>query len=218
MKKLRLEQDEMTNDVESSDPLSELDKQESLLKDINTKNKHIKSLLKDLEALQNKQIINSKTIVQLENDLKEEKAALRQYQNDIKELKYERNELVEKLQKCQLEMKRVQSENEQLQEERSDKQNELKIFISKLIQRAEQWKRTIDEKNQEIKALYAKTDPSQRVSNIKLVNETVKEKEEAQKTKENNKETTNYIEVFLTKVSFIDNKKKNTDLNFNKYF
>ncbi|TMW39317.1 hypothetical protein DOY81_015603, partial [Sarcophaga bullata] len=37
------------SDKDSSDPLSELDKQETLLRNINTKNKHIKRLLREIE-------------------------------------------------------------------------------------------------------------------------------------------------------------------------
>lgn len=38
------------SDKDSSDPLSELDKQETLLRNINTKNKHIKRLLREIEV------------------------------------------------------------------------------------------------------------------------------------------------------------------------
>lgn len=38
------------SDKDSSDPLSELDKQEELLKNINAKNKHIKRLLREIEV------------------------------------------------------------------------------------------------------------------------------------------------------------------------
>lgn len=192
----------MTSDVESSDPLSELDKQEYLLQDINTKNKHIQSLLKEMEVLQNQQIINSKTIAQLENDLGEEKTVLNRYQNDISELKCERNQLIGKLQNCQLDIKRLEAENEQLQEERTDKQNELKVFISKLIERAEQWKHSIGEKNREIKALYNKTKANQDFNTDKH-HEIIKETNEAPNT--GDKQTTNYIEAFLTKVMFNEN-------------
>lgn len=38
------------SDKDSSDPLSELDKQEQLLQNIDSKNKHIKRLLKEIEV------------------------------------------------------------------------------------------------------------------------------------------------------------------------
>lgn len=40
----------LESDKDSTDPLSELDRYEDLLKNISTKNKHIKKLLKDIEV------------------------------------------------------------------------------------------------------------------------------------------------------------------------
>ncbi|XP_037952907.1 centrosomal protein cep290 [Teleopsis dalmanni] len=144
------------SDKDSSDPLSELDKQEELLRNINTKNKHIKRLLREIETLQNQNIEQSKTIIQTEKELQTVKEQLLQLSADITQVDDERKSLKEVVNELNVEITRLESSITFLEEQRDKSERELKNFIEKLEEKAQLWKHMLDEKDKDIKKLRKK--------------------------------------------------------------
>ncbi|XP_054734178.1 centrosomal protein cep290 [Anastrepha obliqua] len=141
------------SDKDSSDPLSELDKQEDLLRNINSKNKHIKRLLREIEALQNQNIAQSKTIIECETELQQSKAKLLQLSADITLVNSERKALKETVNELNIEITRLEGNITYLEEEREKSERDLRGFIEKLEIKAQSWKSMLDAKNKEVKKL-----------------------------------------------------------------
>ncbi|CAD7003821.1 unnamed protein product [Ceratitis capitata] len=143
------------SDKESTDPLSELDKQEDLLRNINTKNKHIKRLLREIEALQNQNIAQSKTIIDCEAELQQCKAKILQLSADITLVDSQRKALKETVNELNIEIARLESNITYLEEEREKSERDLKSFIGKLEMKAQSWKNMLDAKDKEVLKLRA---------------------------------------------------------------
>ncbi|XP_017472224.1 PREDICTED: centrosomal protein of 290 kDa [Rhagoletis zephyria] len=144
------------SDKDSSDPLSELDKQEDLLRNINSKNKHIKRLLREIEALQNQNIAQSKTIIECETELQQSKTRLLQLSADITLVDSERKALKETVNELSIEITRLEGNITYLEEEREKSEHDLKSFIEKLETKAQSWKNMLDAKDKEVKKLRAR--------------------------------------------------------------
>ncbi|XP_049315181.1 centrosomal protein cep290 [Bactrocera dorsalis] len=144
------------SDKDSSDPLSELDKQEDLLRNINSKNKHIKRLLREIEALQNQNIAQTKTIIECETELQQNKTKLLQLSADITLVDSERKALKETVNELNIEITRLEGNITYLEEEREKSEHDLKAFIEKLEIRAQSWKNMLDAKEKEMKKLRAR--------------------------------------------------------------
>uniref|UniRef100_A0A1B0BPV2 Centrosomal protein cep290 n=1 Tax=Glossina palpalis gambiensis TaxID=67801 RepID=A0A1B0BPV2_9MUSC len=145
------------SDKDSSDPLSELDKQESLLRNINLKNKHIKRLLKEIEALQNENIEQSKTIIDLEKRLKCEKENWEELNENFLLLEKEKTSLREAFDELTVEIKRLENNINYLEDEKERSEKELQEFVDKLEKKAQSWKKLLLEKDKELKKLKTKT-------------------------------------------------------------
>ncbi|KAL9904116.1 centrosomal protein 290kDa [Glossina fuscipes fuscipes] len=145
------------SDKDSSDPLSELDKQESLLRNINLKNKHIKRLLKEIEALQNENIEQSKTIIDLEKRLKCEKENWEELNENFLLLEKEKTSLREAFDELTIEIKRLENNINYLEDEKERSEKELQEFVDKLEKKAQSWKKLLLEKDKELKKLKTKT-------------------------------------------------------------
>lgn len=138
----------------------------------------------------------------MEREIEAQKQTMLLYQKDFDESKNERKKLLDKLQQCKYELKRLQSTNEQLQEENTIKQNELKTFVTKIVQRAEQWKHTFNAKKRQIRSLQAKTNPNQRYRpSRRLLSKQLKDGGDGQlEANENVTSPDTYNEAFLIKV------------------
>uniref|UniRef100_A0A1B0FAW9 Centrosomal protein cep290 n=1 Tax=Glossina morsitans morsitans TaxID=37546 RepID=A0A1B0FAW9_GLOMM len=145
------------SDKDSSDPLSELDKQESLLRNINLKNKHIKRLLKEIEALQNDNIEQSKTIIDVEKRLKCEQENWKKLNENFLLLEKEKTSLREAFDELTIEIKRLESNINYLEDERERSEKELQEFVDKLEKKAQSWKKLLLEKDKELKKLKTTT-------------------------------------------------------------
>ncbi|XP_022221829.2 centrosomal protein cep290 [Drosophila obscura] len=141
------------SDKDSSDPLSELDKQNALLQNIDTKNKHIKRLLKEIETLQNQNISQSKTIVVQERELQNIKANLLQLSEDITEVEQERKSLREKEQKQCLEITRLDGNVTFLELDREKHNVEMRQFLDKYEIKCISWKKLLQDKDKEVERL-----------------------------------------------------------------
>ncbi|XP_034656977.1 centrosomal protein cep290 [Drosophila subobscura] len=141
------------SDKDSSDPLSELDKQSTLLQNIDTKNKHIKRLLKEIETLQNQNISQSKTIAVQERELQNIKANLLQLSEDITEVEQERKSLKEKEQKQCLEITRLEGNVTFLELDREKHEVEMRQFLDKFESKCLSWKKLLQEKDKEVERL-----------------------------------------------------------------
>ncbi|XP_039964041.1 centrosomal protein cep290 [Bactrocera tryoni] len=144
------------SDKDSSDPLSELDKQEDLLRNINSKNKHIKRLLREIEALQNQNIAQTKTIIECETELQQNKTKLLQLSADVTLVDSERKALKETVNELNIEITRLEGNITYLEEEREKSEHDLKAFIEKLEIKAQSWKNMLDAKEKEMKKLRAR--------------------------------------------------------------
>ncbi|KAH8302981.1 hypothetical protein KR044_012871, partial [Drosophila immigrans] len=146
------------SDKDSSDPLSELDKQEQLLHNIDTKNKHIKRLLREIESLQNQNIVQSKTIALNEQELQQIKTRLVQISQDITQLEQERQSLQQTMQQQSLEVTRLEGNINYLEDERDKQEQELRQFLEKHEAQALNWRQTLEQKEQELQQLRKQLD------------------------------------------------------------
>ncbi|XP_032575072.1 centrosomal protein cep290 [Drosophila sechellia] len=141
------------SDKDSSDPLSELDKQEQLLQNIDSKNKHIKRLLKEIESLQNQNIAQSKTIVLHERELQTIKANLVQLSQDITKVEQERKSLKQKEQQQALEITRLEGNLTFLEVERKKQEVEMRQFLDKYEAKSLGWRQALDDRDKEVERL-----------------------------------------------------------------
>ncbi|KAH8259719.1 hypothetical protein KR026_009458 [Drosophila bipectinata] len=141
------------SDKDSSDPLSELDKQEQLLQNIDSKNKHIKRLLKEIETLQNQNIAQSKTIVLHERELQNIKANLVQLSQDISKVEQERRTLKLKEQQQDLEISRLEGNVTFLEVEREKQEVEMRQFLDKFESKTLSWRQMLEERENEVERL-----------------------------------------------------------------
>ncbi|KAM8709839.1 hypothetical protein ACLKA7_016616 [Drosophila subpalustris] len=156
------------SDKDSSDPLSELDKQEQLLHNIDTKNKHIKRLLREMESLQNQNIVQSKTIAHNEQELQQIKAKLLQISQDITSVEQERKSLQQTMQQQSLEVTRLEGNINFLEDEREKQEQEMRQFLEKYEAQALGWRQSLDQKDKEIAVLRKQLEPNQ-ISGHKLM-------------------------------------------------
>ncbi|XP_016988509.2 centrosomal protein cep290 [Drosophila rhopaloa] len=141
------------SDKDSSDPLSELDKQEQLLQNIDSKNKHIKRLLKEIETLQNQNIAQSKTIVLHERELQNIKANLVQLSQDITKVEQERKLLKQKEQQQGLEITRLEGNVTFLEVEREKQELEMRQFLDKYETKSLSWRQALEDRDKEVDRL-----------------------------------------------------------------
>ncbi|XP_065360391.1 centrosomal protein Cep290 [Calliphora vicina] len=181
-KRLREAANADVSDKDSSDPLSELDKQETLLRNINTKNKHIKRLLREIESLQNQNIEQSKTILTLEKDLKHGKDILLKFKADVTLLESEKKALADSMQDLNIEIKRLEGNITYLEDEREKSENDLKEFIEKLEKKAMSWKKMLEEKDKQLKKFKSKKETKQ--DNDSQKEEETETKEESEQSEE----------------------------------
>ncbi|KAH8297671.1 hypothetical protein KR054_005217 [Drosophila jambulina] len=141
------------SDKDSSDPLSELDKQEQLLQNIDSKNKHIKRLLKEIETLQNQNIAQCKTIVVHERELQNIKANLVQLSQNITKVEEERKSLKQKEQQQILEISRLEGNVTFLEVEREKQELEMRQFLDKYESKSLSWRQALEERDRELEHL-----------------------------------------------------------------
>ncbi|KAH8240218.1 hypothetical protein KR032_012226 [Drosophila birchii] len=141
------------SDKDSSDPLSELDKHEQLLQNIDAKNKHIKRLLKEIETLQNQNIVQSKTIVVHERELQNIKANLAQLSQNISKVEEERKSLKQKEQQQILEISRLEGNVTFLEVEREKQELEMRKFLDKYESKSLSWRQVVEERDREMERL-----------------------------------------------------------------
>ncbi|EDW19613.1 centrosomal protein cep290 [Drosophila mojavensis] len=144
------------SDKDSSDPLSELDKQEHLLHNIETKNKHIKRLLREIDTLQNQNIAQSKTIVLHEQELQQIRANLQQLSQDITKVEQERKSLMQREQQQSLEIARLEGNVTFLEEEREKQDLEMRQFLDKYENQVVSWRQQLDKKDKELEQMRKK--------------------------------------------------------------
>ncbi|XP_055843568.1 centrosomal protein cep290 isoform X2 [Episyrphus balteatus] len=144
------------SDKDSSDPLSELDRQEELLKNINCKNKHIKRLLREIEALQISNIEQSKAIIDLEKRHQHAKIQVQDLSSQVVLFEGENKALKESVNELNAELTRLEGNITYLEDEREKSEAELKRIIEKLETKAKSWRLSIYEKEKEIKKLKSK--------------------------------------------------------------
>lgn len=136
----------IAEDDDSPDVLSEVDRQEELLKNISVKNKHIKKLLRDVELLEKANIEKSKIINDLQNKLFDSTENLTSIINQLseKELRIiEQDNIIKDLNE------NITNLNEYIQkyiQENSQLEQEVNNFGKQLEERAVMWRQAIQEK------------------------------------------------------------------------
>ncbi|XP_055914041.1 centrosomal protein cep290 [Eupeodes corollae] len=144
------------SDKDSSDPLSELDRQEELLKNINVKNKHIKRLLREIEALQVSNIEQSKDIIDLEKRHQQAKIQVQELSSKVALLDGENKALKDSVNELNAELTRLEGNITYLEDEREKSEADLKSIIEQLETKAKSWQLAISQKDKEIKKLKSK--------------------------------------------------------------
>ncbi|KAH8298653.1 hypothetical protein KR018_008565 [Drosophila ironensis] len=171
------------SDKDSSDPLSELDKQEQLLQNIDSKNKHIKRLLKEIEGLQNENIAQSKTIVLHERELQNIKQNLVQLSQDITQVEEERKTLKQKEHHQILEISRLEGNVTFLEMEREKQEVEMRQFLDKYEVKSLNWRQMLEERDQEVERLKKQLDCKSTTSLITATSTTTQSRSEEEQVK-----------------------------------
>ncbi|XP_030372210.1 centrosomal protein cep290 [Scaptodrosophila lebanonensis] len=160
------EQQAEASDKDSSDPLSELEKHEKLLQNIDTKNKHIKRLLREIETLQNQNIAQSKTIVLHEQELQHIKTNLIQLSQDITQVEQERKKLKQREREQGLEITRLEGNITFLEDEREKQELEMRQFIEKYESKSLSWNQLLEQKEKQLKSLQSQLDKATGISSV----------------------------------------------------
>lgn len=143
---------------DSPDALSEIDKQEELLNNISTKNKHIKRLLRDIESLESQCTTKSTQVDELRVNLMDATKNLTLATNQVDEHRLkikEQDSTIDLLNKRNVELEQRMMEMEKENEER---ECELQEFGKQLESRALVWKQMLEEKNDRLDSLRNKYD------------------------------------------------------------
>lgn len=106
-----------------------------------------------LQALQNQNIAQTKTIIECETELQQNKTKLLQLSADVTLVDSERKALKETVNELNIEIARLEGNITYLEEEREKSEHDLKTFIEKLEIKAQSWKNMLDAKEKEVKKL-----------------------------------------------------------------
>lgn len=143
---------------DSPDALSEVDKQEELLNNISTKNKHIKRLLRDIESLESQCTTKSTQIDELRVNLMDATKSLTLVTNQVDghRLKIkDQDSTIDLLNKRNIELEQHMMD---MEKENRDREFELQEFGKQLESRALVWKQMLEEKNERLDSLRVKYD------------------------------------------------------------
>jgi centrosomal protein CEP290 len=141
---------------DSPDVLSEIDRQEELYQKINMKNKHIKRLLRDIEALEKQNIGQISIINELKANLSDATLNLTTLTLQFSESQAMITEQKESLAEQYSKQYDLQGQIKSLQNEENAREQEIQSFGQKLEERAELWRKVLDEKENEIEELKQK--------------------------------------------------------------
>lgn len=106
--------------------------------------------------MQNQNIVQAKTIVVHEQELKQIKSNLLQITQDITQVEKERKSLLQREQKQSLEISRLEGNLTFLEEEREKQDAEMRQFLDKYEAQALNWKLMQEEKEKELQQLRKK--------------------------------------------------------------
>uniref|UniRef100_A0A1A9WP16 Uncharacterized protein n=1 Tax=Glossina brevipalpis TaxID=37001 RepID=A0A1A9WP16_9MUSC len=115
-------------------------------------------------ALQNENIEQSKTIIELEKCLKSEQENWRKLNENFLLLEKEKTSLREAFDELNIEIKRLEGNINYLEDERERGEKELQEFVDKLEKKAQSWKKLLIEKDKELKKLKTKFDGNDRLN------------------------------------------------------
>lgn len=105
------------------------------------------------QTLQKQNIVQAKTIVVHEQELKQIKTNLLQITQDIAQVEEERKTLLQREQKQSLEISRLEGNITFLEEEREKQDAEMRQFLDKYEEQALNWKMQLEEKDKELQLL-----------------------------------------------------------------
>lgn len=107
--------------------------------------------------MQNDNIEQSKTIIDVEKRLKCEQENWKKLNENFLLLEKEKTSLREAFDELTIEIKRLESNINYLEDERERSEKELQEFVDKLEKKAQSWKKLLLEKDKELKKLKTKT-------------------------------------------------------------
>ncbi|XP_037043635.1 centrosomal protein cep290, partial [Bradysia coprophila] len=143
---------------DSPDALSEIDKQEELLNNISTKNKHIKRLLRDIASLESQCASKSTQVDELKVTLLDATKNLTLITNQMDEYRLkikEQDSTIDSLNKRTVELEQHMMD---VENEKQEREFELQEFGKQLENRALVWKQMLEEKNERLDSLRTKYD------------------------------------------------------------
>lgn len=157
---LRRQQDNSTiggSDREDSpNLLSELDKQEELLANISSKNKHIKRLLREIEAFESESIKSAQQIELLENTLAEATQRVSIFTAQLEDHKRKLDDQQDVIDGLNLSVQNLTDQMGVMDAERSEREGEIHEFGRRLEKRAIRWRQLLEEKDDRLDSLRIK--------------------------------------------------------------
>jgi centrosomal protein CEP290 len=137
---------------DSPDALSEIDKQQELMSNITMKNKHIKRLLRDIEDLEKRSTKQVNLIQELRFNLNDSTQNVVTLSNQLTESKGNNKQLEDEVSKLNNIILELEEQNKQLKKEKEERQFELESFSKELQKRIDSYQKILYDKQEELNA------------------------------------------------------------------
>lgn len=135
---------------DSENPLSEIDKQNELMSNISMKNKHIKRLLRDIEELETKSTKQFDFIKELKINLNDSTQNVTTLTNQLKESNGTIEELEKVIESLNQQILEISDQNKILLTEKLEREQEMESFSKKFQERIDTYQKILYEKQEEL--------------------------------------------------------------------
>lgn len=135
---------------DSENPLSEIDKQNELMSNISMKNKHIKRLLRDIEELETKSTKQFDFIKELKINLNDSTQNVTTLTNQLKESNGTIEELEKVIESLNQQILEISDQNKILLTEKLEREQEMESFSKKFQERIDTYQNILYEKQEEL--------------------------------------------------------------------
>lgn len=135
---------------DSPDALSEIDKQQELMSNITMKNKHIKRLLRDIEDLEKRSTKQVNHIQELRFNLNDSTQNVVTLTNRLTEANGNIKNLEDEMSKLNNAILELEEQNKQLKREKEERESDLERFSKELQERIDAYQKILYDKQEEL--------------------------------------------------------------------
>ncbi|GJQ81526.1 hypothetical protein Trydic_g4888 [Trypoxylus dichotomus] len=144
-----LQQDDSRSDL--SETVKEQNKE--LIDAIQNKNRHISKLLNEIEVIENENVILKENLANTRDKLAEATTEINKFSMELVANKVKMDEYIETINGLEHEKESLKAEIRELTEDKRNYKKQLTEFALEIDSRVDEWKKILDEKNDEIKRL-----------------------------------------------------------------